>query len=134
LTTDENQQISEGAPMKKNLSVLFVLGIMLVTASSLLYAAKGTRSAVGIRTDWGTTKYLDELYALKLGWTIAFINKDGTCGFEKASWDEIDSESALFLSLLRESDLNKDNRVSRVEASTVLQSQKATLCRNAIRK
>ncbi len=120
--------------MKKLILILLTIGAVLVITVQPLSAAKGTRSAVGIKTDFGTTRYLDELYALKLGWTIAFIDRSGKCIFEKASWDEIDSEGPLFAFLLKEADMNNDNRVTRAEASNLLQTQKATLCRNAKRK
>ena len=110
------------------------MGVLVGLVCQSLLAASGTRSSTGITTEWGTTRYLDELYALKMGWTIAFIDRNGNCNFEKSSWDEIESEGALFKFLLSEADLDKDNRVTRAEASSLLASQKATMCRNAKRK
>ncbi len=120
--------------MKKRLVILIALSLILAAANLSLVSAAGTKSSIGVTTDWGTTKSLDDLYALKKGWTIAYLNLSGKCVFEKVSWDEIDSEGALFKFLLNEADLNKDNIVTRVEASRLLEMQKATMCRNANRR
>lgn len=84
--------------------------------------------------DWGTTKYLDDIYYLKKGWIIVRINQNGQCDFEMASWDDVDSYSNLFRDILREADLNRDARVSRAEAAAVLKVQKQIACMNQKRR
>lgn len=116
--------------MKKTLTacVVFTLSLSLF---QLAFAYKGQRSVSGITQGWGTTKFLDELYALKKGWTIVKITRKGDCVFDKASWDEIDGESSLYRDLLREADVNKDNNVTSSEASRLLRAQQQQTCRYA---
>jgi len=120
--------------MKRHFILIIALGFIFIVNHQSLQAIQGVRSISGITTDWGTTKYLDELYALKLGWTIVYLDRNEECYFEKISWDEIDSEGALFKFLLNEADLNKDRNVTRAEAAKLLKIQKATMCINAKRK
>ena len=112
--------------MKKILLTLIVLGFIF----SGLQAEEPQKTISGIKTDWGATRYLDEIYFLKKGWIVVRIDQSGQCVFEKASWDDVDSYGNLFRDILREADLNRDSRVSRGEASRVLDVQKQIACRN----
>jgi len=98
------------------------------------FAYKGKKSIAGITQSWGTTKYLDELYALKRGWTIVYITRDGKCVFDTTSWDEIDSFGPLYRDLLKEADADKNQNVTAEESSRLLQLQKQNACQNAHRR
>ena len=119
--------------MKQRLiiSIFFVLSLALALS---VYAYKGQKTTSGISQSWGTTKNLDELYALKIGWTIVRVDEKGNCSFDKASWDEIDGDSALYRDLLKEADVDKNRNVTSSESYQLLQRQKKYACMNARRR
>lgn len=118
----------------KHISLTFFVLVLLLGIAQLSTAAKPERTISGIKQDWRATKYLDEIYFLRKGWTSVKVKKNGQCDFEKYSWDDIDSYSALYRDILREADLNNDARVTTSEASQVLAELQRVSCRNKTKR